>query len=295
MGKFRHQAASVSWSEMEAAIRTNPHRSCSLQGGAASASLSALPSEAALAWFPGWTEDETFTVKDPVALSLWVRDPLYRVAAPAIRRSMEMEEAAFLLHSSETAWKQHNGRVRSWVRKHLEEDLRLRAGGGDPAPDAWEAIRTTKRAALLLDYICIMRGIRVALWWPDHKAVTVIPLTGSAPTTTVSQLNCLSGRMLIGPASELTVPPSSWPALLLKASSEIAWTPPASAPSIGTNTVAQIHDRIQALLKEPDVLYVRTGGRTGLWTRLLWLTLVDSLNGKEPEQVAEMKQDTLLA
>jgi len=220
---------------------------------------------------------------------------MYRIAAPAIRRSMEMEEAAYLLHSSETAWKQHNGRVRSWVRKHLEEDLRLRAGGGDPAPDAWEAIRTTKRAALLLDYICIMRGLRVALWWPDHNAVSVIPLTGSAPATTVSQINCLSGRMLIGPSSELTVPPSSWPALLLKASAEIAWTPPASAPSIGTNTVAQIHDRIQALLKEPDVLYVRTGGRAGLWNRLLWLTLVDSLHGKEPVQIAEMKQDTLLA
>ena len=293
MGKFRHQAATVSRSEMDAAIKANPQRGASLQGGAASASLSALPSEAALTWYPGWTEDETFTVKDPVALSLWVRDPLYRIATPAIRRSMEMEEAAFLLHSSEVAWKQHNGRVRSWIRKHLEEDLRLRAGGGDPAPDAWEAIRTTKRAALLLDYICIMRGLRVALWWPDQKAVSVIPLTGSSPGTMISQVNCLSGRMLVGPSSELTVPPSSWPALLLKASAEITWAPPASAPSIGTNTVAQIHDRIQALLKEPDVLYVRTGGRAGLWNRLLWLTLVDSLNGKEPtqEQVASSTQE----
>ncbi len=273
---------------MEAAIKTNPHRSASLQGGgAASSSVSALPSEAALTWFPGWDEDETFTVKDPVALSLWIRDPLYRVAAPAIRRSMEMEEAAFLLHSSEVAWKQHNGRVRSWIRKHLEEDLRLRAGGGDPAPDAWEAIRTTKRAALLLDYVCIMRGIRVALWWPDHKAVTVIPLTGS--TSPVSQINCLSGRMLIGPSSEMTVDSAAWPALLLKASAEIAWAPPASAPSIGTNTVAQIHDRIQSLLKEPDVLYVRTGGRAGLWNRLMWLTLVDSLNGKEPIELENPK------
>jgi hypothetical protein len=281
MGK--HQAASVSWTEISAAIRANPKRSVGLQTGTASATVSALPDETVVSWLSGgWTEDASFTVTDPVSLSLWVRDPLYRIATPAIRRSMEMEEAAFLLHGSETAWKQHNGRTRSWIRKHLEEDLRLRAGGGDPAPDAWEAIRTTKRAALLLDYVCVVRNLRVALWWPDLKAVTVVPLSGlgtSAPL--VSQLNCLSGRMLIGPVGELSVSAATWPNLLLKASADIVWAPPASAPSIGSNTVAQIHDRIQLILGSQP--YVRAGGRTAIWNRLMWLTLEASLNGKEVE------------
>ena len=279
MGK--HQAASVSWTEISAAIRANPKRSVGLQMGTASATVSTLPEETVVSWISGdWTEDASFTVTDPVSFSLWVRDPLYRIATPAIRRSMEMEEAAFLLHGSETAWKQHNGRTRSWIRKHLEEDLRLRAGGGDPAPDAWEAIRTTKRAALLLDYVCIVRDLRVALWWPDLKAVTVVPLSGSTAPA-VAQLNCLSGRMLIGPAGELSVPAATWPNLLLKASADIVWAPPASAPSIGSNTVAQIHDRIQ--LFNPALPYVRTGGRTAIWNRLMWLTLEASLNGKEVE------------
>jgi hypothetical protein len=251
--------------------------------GTASATVSTLPDETVVSWISGgWTEDASFTVTDPVSFSLWVRDPLYRIATPTIRRSMEMEEAAFLLHGSETAWKQHNGRTRSWIRKHLEEDLRLRAGGGDPAPDAWEAIRTTKRAALLLDYVCIVRGLRVALWWPDLKAVTVVPLSGSTAPA-VAQLNCLSSRMLIGPAGELSVPAVTWPSLLFKAA-DIVWAPPASAPSIGSNTVAQIHDRIQLLTSGP---YVRTGGRTAIWNRLMWLTLEASLNGKEVQEPAD--------
>ena len=279
MGKLRHQAASVSWREMADAIKANPQKDVGLQGGTASASVSALPAEAAVAWLSGWTEDTTFTISDAVSFALWVRDPLYRVAAPAIRRSMEMEEASWLLHSSEAAWKQHNGRSRSWIRKHLEEDLRLRAGGGDPAPDAWENIRTTKRAALLLDYVCIMRSLRVALWWPDQKAVTVVPLSGSQAPGVV-QLNCLSGRILVGPIGEFQVNSATWPNLLMKAPTDFTWFPPASAPSIGAQTVAQIHDRLQPMSPDP-ANYVRTGGRTALWNRLMWLTLVASLDGKE--------------
>lgn len=280
MGRITHQAASVGWSEIEEAVKANPHRGVGLQGGSASTSVSIIPTEETITWMgePRWSEDMSFTVKDGVAISLWIRDPLYRIAAPAIRRSMEMEEASFLLHSSEIAWKQHNGRVRGWVRKHLEEDLRLRAGGGDPAPDAWETIRTTKRAALLLDYICIVRSLRLALWWPDHKAVTVIPLTRSTSQNIV-QINCLSGRMLFGPGSNVLTPCAKWPALMMHASSEFVWSAPASAPSIGAQTVAQIHDRIEAM--NPSVPHVRTGGRAAIWNRLMWLTLVASLEGKE--------------
>ena len=274
---------------MSAAIKANPQRSTTLRGGAASASVSAMPPDTSVAWLPGWTEDTSLIVSDAVSASLWIRDPLYRMATTSIRRSMEMEEAAYLLHASETAWKQHNGRVRGWVRKHLEEDLRLRAGGGEPAPDAWESVRTTKRAALLLDYVCVLRSLRMALWWPDHKAVTVVPLTGSTATA-VAQLNCLSGRMLLGPASEFAVPCAAWPSLLLKASSDFVWGPPASAASIGSNTVAQIHDRIQLLLPASPG-YVRTGGRVALWNRLMWLTLEASLNGKEVAVLCDANTD----
>lgn len=274
MGKERNQAASVPWSEMQNAIQANTQRHVGLQGGA-STSVSTIPVDTSLSWLPGWSEDTSATIADGVSLSLWIRDPLYRIAAPNIRRSMEMEEASFVLHESETAWKLHNGKVRGWVRKHLEEDLRSRAGGGEPANDTWETVRTTKRASLLLDYICVVRGLRVALWWPDHKAVTVLPLTGSFAT--ITQLNCLSGRILLGPASESSVPGRAWPALL-STSTEFVWAPPASAASIGSQTVAQIHERIKLI--QPEGAGTVTG-RTALWNHLMWLTLVASLNDPE--------------
>lgn len=293
MGKHQHAAASVAWTDLKDAIVANPNRNVKLQtGGAASASLATLPEEESLTWLPGWTEEPSLTIADPVALSLWVRDPFYRVAAPVIRRSMEMEEAAFLLHASEAAWKSHNGRIRSWVRKHLEEDLRLRAGGGDPVPDAWVSIKTTKRAALLLDYICIMRSLRVALWWPDQNAVTVVPLSGASAASEIVQLNCVSGRMLVGPASELKMAAAGWPDLLdlAKKGTDMTWIPPASSPSIGAHTVAQISERIHAIRGTTGAI---AGGRAALWNYLMWLLLKESLNGHEvPEPEAAVAIET---
>jgi len=275
MVHHRHAAASVPWAAIEEAIKANPQRSTALQTGAASASIAAIPAEPTVSWLPGWTED-VCPIGDGVALSLWIRDPLYRVAVPAIRRSMEMEEAADLLHASEAAWKTHNGRVRGWIRKHLEEDLRERSGGGDAAPDAWLSVQGTKRAAQLLDYICVMRGIRAALWWPEKKAVTVIPLMGgSGPLV---QLNCDSGRLLLNASAAFQMPAKEWPDLHLTVK-DIPWSPPACAPSIGAQTVQQIFERIQAM--PGGVGAVRTGGRVSLWNYLMWLTLKASLTGIE--------------
>jgi hypothetical protein len=277
---------------MEEAIKANPQRGARLQGsGSASGSIAALPSDRAISWLPGWTEDPTTNVADAIALSLWIQDPLYRIASPAIRRSMEMEEAGSLLQASETAWRTHNGKIRGWIRKHLEEDLRLRAGGGDPAPDAWISVKTNKRAALLLDYVCIMRGIRVALWYPDQKAVTVVPLSGSeVKAKVVTQLNCLSCRILFSAQSTSYVAPGDWPALQMTAKSagDIAWIPPVSAPSIGSQTVGQIFERIQAMPGGSTA--VKTGGRAALWSYYLWLKLKASLLGLDVVEDEELEK-----
>lgn len=247
----------MSWPEIEAAIAVNPNKQRRLGGGAVTRSVSVLPTEVGLSWLPGWTED-TMTVVDGVALSLWIRDPLYRVATPSLRRSMEMEEAAFLIHEIEHAWIKGRG----WVRKHLEEDLRLRAAGAAAAADTWESVRKVRRAGLLLDYILTVRELRVVLWWPDQKAVTVVPLTGSA---TVTQLNCLSGRVLVGESA--TSPWSAWQSVMLQAADDIVWVAPSSAPSAGSLTVAAIQERIRGA----GSVQV-TGNRQVLWNRLMWLT-----------------------
>lgn len=270
MGKERTQAASVPWGDISAAVTANPHRSSPLLVAAtsAAASIAALPPPAEINWLPGWTEDTTATISDIVSFALWVRDPMYRGATVSVRRAMEREEASALLQASEKAWRDHNGRARSWVRKHLEEDLRARSGGADPAPDAWEATRTVRRAALLADYVCVMRGMRIALWWPEHHAVTVIGVGD-----TIVNLNATSGHIMMSPVG-WKGRAVDWPALLATAK-EMTWQPSANGPSAGTMTVAQIQETLMSV--QPDAL--KTGGRLVLWNRLAWARLLRSLQG----------------
>lgn len=268
-----NRPAAVPWSALSDAIRANPKRGARLLGVAASASASiaAMPdTESELAWLPGWKEDTAFTIADAVALVLWIKDPMYRNAVGGVRRTMEMEEAGSLLGSIDAAWRTRGGRHRGWVRKHLEEDLRGRSAGADPTPDFWEAARTAKRTALLLDFVCVVREIRVGLWWPTQKAVTMLPLTGVTVGAPLLNLNCESGHVMVGPSV------ASWPGLVT-ASTEITWTPPACAASVGAQTVAQVQGRLAAIGGSSV-----SKGKAALWTSYLWQTLVNSLAGIEP-------------
>lgn len=273
MGKDRDLAASVPWASMVAAIQTNPKRDASLGLGGAASAVAAMPADmATLDWMGGnWTEDTTLTVADAISLSLWIRDPLYRTASAGVRRAMEAEEATALLNASETAWRENNGRVRGWVRKHLEEDLRGRSGSADPVPDFWESVRTQRRAALLLDYVCVMRQIRIALWWPEHKTVTVVP-AASASAAQVTQLNATSGRILLGPTGETSVPTLRWATEVLRLGVEMVWTPAATISAMSSMTVAQIQEAIALVDSAAD----KTGGRQVLWNRLQWLQFLAS-------------------
>jgi len=255
---------SVPWEDISEAALANPTRFTTLIGPA-SLSVSSLPShEKVLSWLgsPGWTEDTTFVISDAVSLALWIRDPLFRTATASVRRAMEKEEAASLIHASETAWKERGGRQRGWVRKHLEEDLRTRSAGANPAPDAWETVRTVKRAAQLLDYICVMRSMRLALWWPDHHIFTVI---GAGPT--LLQVNCSSSRLMLSPEGDYKMAAADWRPIAVRAAAtgEMSWIVPANAPSIGSLTVAQIHEQLAEL--NPGLPRF-TGNRQNLWTLL---------------------------
>jgi hypothetical protein len=245
----------------------------------------AMPADTeSLSWLDGWTEDTTFTVADVISFVLWVRDPMYRTATQPVRRAMEREEAATLLEVSEKAWAEHNGKVRGWVRKHLEEDLRGRSSGADPSPDAWDSVRTNKRAAQLVDYVCVMRGIRVGLWWPGSEvnglvemgSISVIPaaggIRGDAPFV---QLNCASGHILLGPAGEFVVAPAAWMNLFATAK-HVLWTPALTAGTVGSHTTADIQGRLRLVNPAADL----TGNRATLWSRLHWESLKQALGSK---------------
>lgn len=257
----------VPWAALSDAIRANPTRSSApttLKKG------TSVPALTTLTWLPNWSEDTTCTVPDVVSFVLWVKDPLYRATTPSSRRTMEMEEAASLLLDLDSLWKQHNGRSRGWVRKHIEEDLRLRAGGGDPLVDFWTGVREKKRTALLMDYVCVVRGLRVAVWWASASKVTLYPmLGGSGP---VAQLNGEAARMLVR-ASGFTTTAAETPALLMSGR-DISWAPPTSVSATQTMT------EMTAELAQFGVSNV--GGKqskTTVWRALQWQRQIASLAG----------------
>jgi hypothetical protein len=255
-------AGNVSWEELKAAIDANLKRNTTLTSGAASASIHTIPDEITLDWCPGWTTDSAI-ILDAISLSLWIREPLYRTAAIPVRKAMEMEEASSLLHTIDDAWKAHKGC--GWIRKHLEEDLRMRAAGGEPSAD-WGAVRTQRRAAFLVDYVATVRSLRFGLWWPEQQVVTMIPLSTSDTIRDSVQIDCTSGHVLLS-KDGFRIKNNVWPGFV-KASS-CKWIPPASAPSIGTNTVSQIHEKLSVVM--PGVSY--SGPRQNLWNSLLMETM----------------------
>jgi hypothetical protein len=132
-------------------------------------------------------------------------------------------------------------------------------------------VRTNKRAALLTDYVCVVRGLRVALWWLD-PALTSATTTSIGAGQQIIQLNATSGHVLVAENGFLTSAPA-WNRLATG-----RWIPAASAPSIGSTTVAQITEQLVALGETP------TGNRQALWNHLQWILLVRSIHGVEAEE-----------
>lgn len=270
---------SVPWHHLQAAIASNPQRDVQIQSAPVPAPVLTVP------WLPvpGWTEDTGPVNSDIVSVALWIRDPLYRIAAPSVRRAMEMEEAATLIEMSERAWKQHGGRVRGWVRKHLEEDLRLRAGGGDATPDFWSAVQTNKRAALVVDYVCVVRGFHLSLWWPEEQVVHTIPIGGGVPVdgpVGMVQLNCDTGRILLAPDGAWHVPLETWKHLVSSTETGPKWSPHAAAGIRSGVTVEQLQEE----LRELGVTSFK-GSRQRTWNHLLWLRMIRRFETKHEEPV----------
>ena len=262
----------VTWADLSVAIQSNSNRAIGLPNRTAAVPLAPAPQT--LSWLSGWAEDTTCTVPDVVSFVLWVKDPMYRATTASGRRSMEMELASSLLLHLEANWKSKNGRVRGWVRKHIEEDLRLRAGGGDPLTDFWTGVREKKRTALLMDYICIVSGLRVAVWWPTSTSVTMYPMIGGSGD--VAQVNGDSARALVGPAG-FTVPTTS-AATHLMSGVGFSWAPPVSVSATQTLT---------ELIAELALYGVNTTakGKAGVWHALQWQRQLASLKSGADEVV----------
>jgi hypothetical protein len=91
---------------------------------------------------------------------------MYAIASPNVRLSLECEEARRLESLVDTLYKEESGRSRGWTKTRLVEFLvpRAAAGGRPRSPFDWAAIWTQKEASALLDFVCLAKGIRLAVW-----------------------------------------------------------------------------------------------------------------------------------
>lgn len=115
---------------------------------------------------------------DPICLAIERTDPMYSIATRNVQQSLECEEARRLEARIGELYKEESGRSRGWVKTKLEAFFLPRAAVGSrvQAKDAfaWDKIWTDKEASAILDFVCLAKGIRLAVW-KDETIVGLWP------------------------------------------------------------------------------------------------------------------------
>ncbi len=116
---------------------------------------------------------------DPICVGIQERDAMYDIASSSVRQSMEAEEARILESKLGELYKNESGRSRGWTKTHLEAYLVPRAASGGSVPPKqvfdWSKIFTDKTTSATLDYVCLAKGIRIAVWKEEEKSVGIWP------------------------------------------------------------------------------------------------------------------------
>jgi hypothetical protein len=94
---------------------------------------------------------------------------MYSIATPAVKQSIEAEEARVLEAKLAELYKAEAGRSRGWTKTHIEAFLVPRAANGAQQGNSktvfeWEKIWADKQTSAILDYLCLAKNIRLAVW-----------------------------------------------------------------------------------------------------------------------------------
>ena len=237
----------VSWNEIEKAIQANPNRNRKLEA----INLSRVDVESVatpVTWMPsGWTYANSSFFATPISIALMATDPLYEISATNTRRSMEKEAATELAEQFDEMYNKYNGRGRAWVKTHMNTELTQWAAGATERPFDWTALLDKRKIlSALIDITCVKYGIRLAVWWSEHKKLSLWPLTESsevswesAPILNVEVLTSGEAHVLVNPEGDTKVKPALWKNLF-KSIGEWQWVRPATAPSISGRTLTEL-------------------------------------------------------
>lgn len=123
------------------------------------------------------------TCIDPIILGIEHVDPLYLSAPKLTKHQMDIAEAQRLEAMMNDVYGKESGRSRGWTKSGLEQMLKARcASGGDikeleraRVSFPWKLIRDDKLASAFMDFVCVCKQIRVAVWDTDAKIVALYP------------------------------------------------------------------------------------------------------------------------
>ena len=191
------------------AVATLPRKS------AASAATAATAATAAIAASRTELPRASKTSVDPVVIGMEYSDPLYNSAPRLTKHQMEITEAQRLEALMNEVYAKESGRSRGWTKTGLEQMLKARcASGGDikeleraRVSFPWKLIRDDKLASAFLDFVCICKQIRVAVWDTESKIVALYPaadpVAKPAGKTYPLYNVTINGELMFGGGSDL--------------------------------------------------------------------------------------------
>lgn len=118
---------------------------------------------------------------DPIVLG--IKDPLYEGAPTHTRYQIECEEAQRIEKIVGDLYKSQGGRSRGWTKVGLEGLIRPRCATGGNLHELarmkvgfpWKVVAEDKLASAFLDFLCVAKQIRVAVWDAESKHVILFP------------------------------------------------------------------------------------------------------------------------
>jgi len=247
----------VSWSDIENVIRLNPHRHRTLDT-VMSTSVKSDTDAKAVSWMPsGWTYANSSFFATPISIVLMATDPLYEISSTNTRRSMEKEAATELAEKFDEMYVKYNGRGRGWVKTAMNSELTQWAAGATERPFDWTSLLDKRKIlSALIDITCTKYGVRLAVWWSEHKKLSVWPLQEadevaweSAPVLNIEVLTSGEAHVLVNPDGDVKVKPVFW-LKIFKTIGEWQWVRPATAPSISTRTLTELKAEYSEVLGE---------------------------------------------
>jgi hypothetical protein len=120
---------------------------------------------------------------DPISIGIEERDILYTGVSKRTKHQMECEEAQRLEGMLSELYKSQGGRSRGWTKSGLDLMIKPRCASGgnikelDRAKQAftWQLVGDNKELSAFLDFICVAKKIRIAVWFTEEKRILLYP------------------------------------------------------------------------------------------------------------------------